>query len=956
MRRGVLNRLPSLVLIGIVFSFVIGVALPSPVFANHTWWHRWFRFTRTQSQPDLIVQALAVNPSSPVANQPATVTAVINNQGSASAAPSVAGFYTNNAVIGYSDDTPTLPPGATASVTISLPAYPAASPKVCADLPYDTVAESNETNNCKDAPAAGGGGGTSQANLKSELFTNPGVNPYAGVTMTFTGVIRNVGPASSLAGHSTARFCIDNANCLTSINGQVGERSISILSGGTTSSVLTSDNWITTAGSHRIYLCADVGQVVPESNEADNCADIPLNVQNNGPPPATLTVDCRVSAPSVKIGEQVTFQALPNPPNTPGQTFLWTGDDNLQGTATPSNKESIVSKTYSTAGTKNATIKVTAGTLTATKTCSVTVNPPPITVSCAATPTNPQVRQEVTWRAAVTNPPAGSLSYTWSGADSLSGTSTDNFIKKTYTSAGAKTATVTVAGVNGNCSVTVAAAPIGGVTIFGTVEYAYGRTVFTSVTPTVAAHAGIPVGLYLGDTKLEEIVTDDRGSFTFTKHPNGQKYTVKVVFERFEPFQRDILVPLAQHDIAWRTFLFLSPRAMSSASGLLVYVQDPDGHSIEGAFTVVEVVTEPSGLVRDSARYTDRNGLSIHAPLIDRVGVFRQLRLPPDVRLTVSAPGYVSQQNLPVNLSATESLTSLTVTLSLRVAGARTTHIHFKEKDTERSVQNVHFTIESSTTSQRYFTATGNRTLALDPSTTYTLAANAPTFLEKTIQFRLEALAGDQVVVEMSKLTFSCDDVTVNGGTIRFCFDGVIANTRVKPNVGLLQSIAARIIAMNSTVRLVLPRPYPAKVIITDDNRTNYSPTIQSFDGLWDNPNVKLYSFIRTDSDFLAVVTHEMGHAYYDALTSVDRQRFDGFYANEQQNANVFQYENNFDDRGHTQNAATEAMASLIVAIIERHAQFHQFLNDTSQPALAVIRQLIQQKHDFLHRLLGIQY
>jgi len=172
--------------------------------------------------------------------------------------------------------------------------------------------------------------------VTQSLATSGSLN--TGASVSFTGVVRNSGTSS--AGASTARFCIDNASCLTSTTGRVGnDISVSALNAGVSSGTLTSSSvWTATAGNHTLYFCADVGGAVTESSESNNCSSLPftitstsggetLSVSKTGTGFGTITsntggINCGATcAASYATGTSVVLTATPS-----NSTFTgWTG-------------------------------------------------------------------------------------------------------------------------------------------------------------------------------------------------------------------------------------------------------------------------------------------------------------------------------------------------------------------------------------------------------------------------------------------------------------------------------------------------------------------------------------------------------------------------------------------------------------------------------------------------------
>ena len=115
----------------------------------------------------------------------------------------------------------------------------------------------------------------------------------------------------------------------------------------------------------------------------------------------------------------------------------------------------------------------------------ITLVVPPISASCAASPATVYQGQSTTWTAAASGG-NGSYTYSWSGTDGLSGTGSS--VAKTYTTAGAKTASVTVK--SDGLTKTVSCSNGGGTGGTGTVTV-------NSCNPTLSAS---PSSIDLGQT------------------------------------------------------------------------------------------------------------------------------------------------------------------------------------------------------------------------------------------------------------------------------------------------------------------------------------------------------------------------------------------------------------------------------------------------------------------------
>ncbi len=187
-----------------------------------------------------------------------------------------------------------------------------------------------------------------------------------------------------------------------------------------------------------------------------------------------LSVSCYPTPTTANVGSSVSWGSSVS--GGSGSTYIsWSGSEGLYGNG------SSISKSYSYAGSKNASITVTSGSQTVSQNCSGTVtvhdytsnystpvyhyntpvvySPPviyssptyyysPLTVSCRSNTTFTPVGSYVTWTA---YPSGGynnnygayqNYSYSWSGTDTLYGSSSS--ISAYYSTPGIKTAYVTL--------------------------------------------------------------------------------------------------------------------------------------------------------------------------------------------------------------------------------------------------------------------------------------------------------------------------------------------------------------------------------------------------------------------------------------------------------------------------------------------------------------------------------
>jgi hypothetical protein len=150
-----------------------------------------------------------------------------------------------------------------------------------------------------------------------------------------------------------------------------------------------------------------------------------------------LNVSCSANPNTVNVGEQLTWTANASG-GTGSYTYTWIGTNSLSG-----NSDTVV-KTYSTEGTKTARVTVRSGNQTAYKDCTGYVRDTPIDdlqVSCSSNYDEIETGDSVRYTADATGG-SGSYRYSWSGTNSLSGTS--RTVTKNYSTDGEKTARITV--------------------------------------------------------------------------------------------------------------------------------------------------------------------------------------------------------------------------------------------------------------------------------------------------------------------------------------------------------------------------------------------------------------------------------------------------------------------------------------------------------------------------------
>lgn len=219
---------------------------------------------------------------------------------------------------------------------------------------------------------------------------------------------------------------------------------------------------------------SSVGNITNNNNNVNNntvVVNTPAPTTPTTPvPPTVPTLDgyCTINPNYVNINQDVTFSATVTGGNG-GYTYYWNGSDGIY-----SSSQSFTGRFGST-GTKTATVTITSGNQSITRSCSVNVQNQynnNLSAYCVASPSVSNIGQTVTWTAYVNgyNNYYGNYSYSWNGTDGLYGNGQS--VYTTYNSYGTKTANVTVYAngqtITASCSTNVQGGYNAGVTVIRT--------------------------------------------------------------------------------------------------------------------------------------------------------------------------------------------------------------------------------------------------------------------------------------------------------------------------------------------------------------------------------------------------------------------------------------------------------------------------------------------------------
>jgi hypothetical protein len=157
--------------------------------------------------------------------------------------------------------------------------------------------------------------------------------------------------------------------------------------------------------------------------------NVPSSGGSNNNNNSDLTGSCSVNPSyNVNVGQDVNFSASASGGNG-GYSYSWSGSDGLN-----SSNQSFTGRFYSS-GSKYATVTITSGGQSISRSCNVTVGGSNTTINayCSATPSVGNLNQYVTWTVFPSGGD-GNYNYSWSGSS----------LTKSYGTTGQKSATVTV--------------------------------------------------------------------------------------------------------------------------------------------------------------------------------------------------------------------------------------------------------------------------------------------------------------------------------------------------------------------------------------------------------------------------------------------------------------------------------------------------------------------------------
>ncbi|BBH67978.1 hypothetical protein ACTI_46630 [Actinoplanes sp. OR16] len=226
--------------------------------------------------PDLVVTSATWSPSAPSESDPITLTAVVKNNGTASAAASKADFRLGGTVAGTAD-VPALAAGASATVSVNAGTKAQGGYTVAAVADAaSTIAETDESNNTFTAANQLVVAQAPGPDLTVTAITTNPANPAVGAAVSFTVAVTNRG--TSAAGASTTRLVVGS----TTLTGATPS-----IAGGATATVAIGGTWTAVSGGATATATADSAGVVAETSESNNGLAKPLVVGRGAAVPYT---------------------------------------------------------------------------------------------------------------------------------------------------------------------------------------------------------------------------------------------------------------------------------------------------------------------------------------------------------------------------------------------------------------------------------------------------------------------------------------------------------------------------------------------------------------------------------------------------------------------------------------------------------------------------------------------
>ncbi|GAA2623397.1 hypothetical protein GCM10010399_63310 [Dactylosporangium fulvum] len=210
--------------------------------------------------PDLRVTAVSWTPTAPDETSAITLSATVQNAGTAGSPATTVNFNLGGQVVGTAN-VAALAAGASATVTANAGTRPMGSYTAAATVdPTNTVVEQNDSNNTFTASSQLVVAQAPGPDLQVVGITSNPASPAAGAAVSFTVAVNNRGTTASGATTVTR----------VSVGGTTLNTNTPSIAAGATVNVAITGTWTATAGGATITATADATNVVAETNETNN--------------------------------------------------------------------------------------------------------------------------------------------------------------------------------------------------------------------------------------------------------------------------------------------------------------------------------------------------------------------------------------------------------------------------------------------------------------------------------------------------------------------------------------------------------------------------------------------------------------------------------------------------------------------------------------------------------------
>ncbi|WBB67848.1 CARDB domain-containing protein [Micromonospora sp. WMMD812] len=210
--------------------------------------------------PDLVIGSTTWSPASPNEATPVTLSAVVQNIGSAAAGATTVNFSLAGTVVG-SAAVGALNAGGSTTVSFNAGTRPMGSYSVTAVVdPTNTIVEQNNGNNSFTAASPLVVAQAPGPDLQVLGITSNPPNPAVGASVTFTVAVRNRGTTAT--GVTTVTRL--------AVGGTTLNTNTASIAAGTTVNVAITGSWTATSGGATITATADATNTVAETNETNN--------------------------------------------------------------------------------------------------------------------------------------------------------------------------------------------------------------------------------------------------------------------------------------------------------------------------------------------------------------------------------------------------------------------------------------------------------------------------------------------------------------------------------------------------------------------------------------------------------------------------------------------------------------------------------------------------------------